>query len=329
MLILDNDEVKQALPMSEMISVTKNAYAALSAGQARVPQRTHLPIPAHEGISLFMPAYLRHPSFESLVVKTASVFAQNPERNLPLIHAVVLVLEAETGRPQALLEGSSLTAIRTGAASGAATDLLARSNSQVAAIFGAGVQSRTQLEAICSVRRFEKILVYDPSPDQSSRFVAEMAGRGPVTQNIQPVNTPQEAVSQADVICCATTSNTPVFEDQHLKPGVHINGVGSYTPEMQEIPPLTVQRSYLVVDSRAAAMQEAGDLIQPIQAGLFTEDHIQAEIGEIAAGRKPGRRDEHQITVFKSVGVAVQDAAAAHLALENARKLGLGKEVEL
>lgn len=329
MLILDKEEVKKALPMSEMISVTKGAFAALSTGKARVPQRIHLPIPAHAGISLFMPAYLSHPTFESLVVKTASVFAHNPERNLPLIHAVVLVLEAETGRPVALLEGSSLTAIRTGAASGAATDLLARSNSQVAAIFGAGVQSRTQLEAVCSVRRFEKILVYDPNPDQSSHFVAEMAGRGHVPEDIQLVNTTQEAVSQADVICCATTSKTPVFEDQHLKPGVHINGVGSYTPEMQEIPPHTVQRSYLVVDSRSAAIQEAGDLIQPIQAGLFTEDHIQAEVGEIAAGRKPGRRDEHQITVFKSVGVAVQDAAAAHLALENARKLGLGKEVEL
>jgi ornithine cyclodeaminase len=276
-----------------------------------------------------MPAYLSHPSFESLVVKTASVFAHNPQRNLPLIHAVVLVLEAETGRPVALLEGSSLTAIRTGAASGAATDLLARSNCRVAAIFGAGVQSRTQLEAICSVRRFEKILVYDPSPDQSSRFVTEMAVRGPVPQDIQPVNTPQEAVSQADVICCATTSNTPVFEDQHLKPGVHINGVGSYTPTMQEIPPSTIQRSYLVVDSRTAAMQEAGDLIQPIQAGLFSADHIQAEIGEIAAKRKQGRTDERQITVFKSVGVAVQDAAAAHLALEIAHKLGLGKEVDL
>jgi alanine dehydrogenase len=329
MLILDKEEVNKALPMSEMISLTKGAFAALSSGEASVPQRIHLPIPAHEGISLFMPAYLQHPSFESLVVKTASVFPHNPQRNLPLIHAVVLVLEAETGCPVALLEGSSLTAIRTGAASGAATDLLARSNSQVAAIFGAGVQSRTQLEAVCSVRRFEKILIYDPNPDQSSRFATEMAGRGPVPLDIQPVNTPQEAVSRADVICCATTSNTPVFEDRHLKPGVHINGVGSYTPEMQEIPPRTIQRSYLVVDSRTAAMQEAGDLIQPIQAELFSADHIQAEIGEIAAGRKQGRGDEHQITVFKSVGVAVQDAAAAYLALVNARKLGLGKEVEL
>ncbi|MGW8225028.1 MAG: ornithine cyclodeaminase family protein [Anaerolineales bacterium] len=329
MLILNKDDVQKALPMREMIAATKDAFAALSAGNAVVPQRIHLSIPAHQGVSLFMPAYFRNESFEALTVKTASVFANNTERDLPLIHAVVLVLEADTGRPLALLEGGSLTAIRTGAASGAATDLLARKNSKVAAIFGAGVQSRTQLEAVCTVRHIEKVFVFDPQPEVVRSFIDEMAGSEPVPEDIQSAEDPQEAVAQADVICCATTSKSPVFQDQHLQSGVHLNGVGAYTPDMQEIPPQTVLRAYLVVDSRASVLHEAGDIIQPIQAGLFDENHIQAEIGEIAMGEKAGRTNEQQITFFKSVGVAVQDAAAAHLALDNALKMGLGQEVQL
>jgi ornithine cyclodeaminase/alanine dehydrogenase-like protein (mu-crystallin family) len=166
MLILSKDEVRQALPMVEMIAATKKAYAALSSGKAIVPLRSSLSIPPHEATSLFMPAYLQHESGEALTVKIVSLFPHNIESNLPLIHAAVLVLQADTGQPLALLEGASLTAIRTGAASGAATDILARPDSQVAGIFGAGVQSRTQLEAICSIRPIQKVLVFDPRQDQ-------------------------------------------------------------------------------------------------------------------------------------------------------------------
>jgi ornithine cyclodeaminase len=329
MLILTKDEVQRALPMALMIGATKDAYGALSGGKAVVPQRIHLSVEPHGGMSLFMPAYLEHPENEALAVKTVSVFPNNTDRGLPIIHGAVLVLEADTGRPVALLEGGSLTAIRTGAASGAATDILARMDSKVAAIFGAGIQSRTQLEAICTVRRIEKVLVFDPLPEIVENFISEMAGYGPVPDNIQRAATPREAVSMADVICCATTSSLPVFEDQHLMPGAHINGVGSYTPAMQEIPPQTVERSALFVDSRSAALSEAGDIILPIKEGRFDEHHIQAELGEIINGEKPGRENSDQITFFKSVGVAVQDAAAARLALEYARKTSLGQEVQL
>jgi alanine dehydrogenase len=156
-----------------------------------------------------------------------------------------------------------------------------------------------------------------------------MAGHGPIPEDIQPAKDPREAVSQADVICCATSSSKPVFDDQFLKPGVHINGVGSYTPQMQEIPPQTVARAALFVDLRSAALSESGDIIQAIKDGFIDEHHIQAELGEIVNGDQPGRVNEHQITFFKSVGIAVQDAAAAHLALDNARKMGLGQEVQL
>lgn len=329
MLILSRDEVRQALPMIEMIAATKIAYAALSAGKAEVPLRSSLSIPPHEATSLFMPAYLEQESGEALTVKIVSLFPHNTDRQLPLIHAAVLVLQADTGQPLALLEGGSLTAIRTGAASGAATDILARVDSQVAGIFGAGVQSRTQLEAICSIRPVQRVLVFDPRQDLVEKFIQEMAGHGPIPTNLQPASNPQEAVSQADIICCATTSNSPVFDDRALKAGVHINGVGSYTPEMQEVPPETVQRAALFIDSRPAALSEAGDIIQPINDGLITEDHILAELGEIVLGIKTGRANADQITFFKSVGNAVQDAAAAQLALENATKMGIGTEVPL
>jgi ornithine cyclodeaminase len=329
MLILSKDEVRQALPMTEMIAATKNAYAALSAGKAEVPLRSSISITPHEATSLLMPAYVQQETSEALTVKIVSLYPHNIDRGLPLIHAAVLVLQAETGQPLALLEGASLTAIRTGAASGAATDILARPDSRVAGIFGAGVQSRTQLEAICSIRPIQKVLIFDPRQDQVEKFIEDMAGHGPIPSDLQSATDSREVASQADIICCATTSPTPVFADQHLKPGVHINGVGSYTPEMQEIPAETVQRAALFVDSREAALSEAGDIIKPINDGLITEDHIQAELGEVVLGIEPGRQDADQITFFKSVGNAVQDAAAAQLALENANKLGLGSNVAL
>jgi ornithine cyclodeaminase len=255
------------------------------------------------------------------------LFPNNPERGLAFIQAAVFVLEADTGRPVALLEGSSLTAIRTGAGSGAAIDILARSDSRVVAVFGAGAQGRTQLEAACSARKIEKAWVFDPTFENAESFAREMAGSGPVPKDLRVAKNPKEALVEADIVCTATTSDTPVFADTDLKPGTHISAIGSYTPEMQEVPAETVARALVVVDSRTATLAETGDLLQPIQAGLFGEDHISAELGEIILDRKPGRQSPEQITYFKSVGVAVQDAMAAQLALQNAQKMGLGTKV--
>jgi ornithine cyclodeaminase len=328
MLILNAEEVRQALPMDQTISAMKDAYAALSDGRAEVPLRARLPIDIHQGVSLFMPAYVQDQAGESLAVKIVSVFPENASLNLPIIHAAVLVLDSGTGRILALLEGGTLTAIRTGAGCSAAADLLARPDSRVAAIFGAGVQSRTQLEAICTVRPIETVWVYSPSQTRVKEFIAEMAGQGSIPKNLSAASTPQQAIADADIICAATTSSIPVFDDADLKPGVHINAAGSYTPEMQEIPSETIQRALVTVDSRDSVLAETGDLIQPIQNGLINADHIHAEIGEIVLGRKPGRQDDQQITYFKSVGVAVQDALAGHLALDNAVKFSLGHHID-
>jgi alanine dehydrogenase len=327
MLILTASEVQHALPMKAAIKAMKQAYAALSSGHAEIPLRTRLDIRSQDAACLLMPVHVLSQDGDALTIKVVSLFPKNPERGLEFIQAVVLVLEPDSGRLLAVLEGGTLTAIRTGAGSGAAIDILARPDSKVVAIFGAGTQARTQLEAACSVREIEQAWVFDPSQERAEAFVREMAGYLPFPANLHVAATPKQAVSEADIICTATTSSSPVFEDEDLRPGTHISAIGSFTPEMQEIPSATVARAQIVVDSRTATLAETGDLIIPIQSGIFGEDHIHAELGEIVLERKPGRNSPEQITVFKSVGVAVQDAVAAQLTLQNARVLGLGTEV--
>jgi ornithine cyclodeaminase len=325
--VLSKQDVQQAVPMREAIEIVKGAFAQLSAGKAVAPLRTQLPVERHEGVTLFMPAYLSES--DDLGVKIVSVFPRNLEMGLPTIFALVVVVDASTGRPVAVMDGTYLTALRTGAASGAATDLLARKDARVAAIFGAGVQARTQLLAVCEVRDIERVWVYDVNPQAAERYAQEMAGKGRVPADLSVASSPAEAAREADVLCTATTSQTPIFTDVDLKPGVHINAVGSFTPEMQEIPEQTVGRARLVVGSREACLAETGDLIIPIRNGLITEADIYAELGEIAAGLKPGRDNADEITLFKSVGNAVQDVSVARRVMEEARRLGLGVEVEL
>lgn len=329
MLILTAADVKNALPMKQAVDAMKLAYAAFSDGRAEAPLRTRLNVGKHDAATLFMPAFIQTQNGDALAVKVVSLFPNNPERGLAFIQAAVLALEPDTGRPLALLEGSALTAIRTGAASGAAIDLLARPDSHILAIFGAGGQGRSQIEAACSVRKIERLWIFDTSTERAQALSKEVAGQGNVPDDFRVAVTPRQAVEEADIICAATTSKTPVFEDKDLKPGAHISAIGSYLPDMQETPPECIARALVVVDSRTAALAESGDLIQPMRAGLFDQEHIHAELGEIVLGRKPGRQSPDQITYFKSVGLAVQDAMAAQLALLNADKMGIGQRVNL
>jgi len=236
-----------------------------------------------------------------------------------------LLIEPDTGRLEAILDGASLTAIRTAAASGAATDLLARPESRSLAILGAGVQARSHVEAICSVRPIETIAVYSPSPSKVEDLIGEFAGRTDIEARFVAARSASEAIEGAEIICSTTTARTPVFQDHDVRPGTHINAVGSYTPEAAEVPPETVARALVVVDSREATWIEAGDLIQPLRAGRIEAGHVVAELGEIVLGQKPGRTGPEEITLFKSVGVAVQDASAARVAIDNARRDGLGR----
>ncbi len=323
--VLSKSDIQKAVSMGQAIEIVKGAFAQLSTGRAIVPLRTSIEVKRHGGVILYMPAYLEES--EDLEVKIVSVFPRNLEMGLPTITALVVVNDARTGAPLAVMDGTYLTALRTGAASGAATDLLAREDTKVAAIFGAGAQGRTQLLAVCEVREIERAWVYDVNAKAAEDYVQEMRSKVPCELRI--ASSPAEAVREADVICTATTSKTPVFADSDLKPGVHINAIGAFTPEMQEIPAETVKRARIVVGSREGCLAEAGDIIIPLRQGLITEEDIHAELGEIVAGRKKGRESETEITLFKSVGNAVQDASVAGQVLRRAKELGLGTEVEL
>lgn len=327
LLILSAQDVVDALPMAEAIEGMKTAFAQLSIGKTTVPLRSHMDVPTYQGVSLVMPAYLHETG--DMAVKLVSVFADNPKHGLPVINGVVLVLDVMTGLPLAMMNGAALTAIRTGAASGAATDLLARTNARTVAIFGSGVQARTQLEAVCAVRPIDLVWLYSPDKVQAEQFALEMAGRGRVPTTILIADTPTQAVHDADIICTATSSTVPVFAGSDLKPGVHINAIGAFRPTDRELDTETVRRALVIIDERAAMWAEAGDLVIPLQAGEITESHIYAELGEIVAGVKAGRTADEQITLFKSVGNAVQDAVAAGIVLRNAAARGSGTTVHV
>jgi alanine dehydrogenase len=326
--VISQTEIRQLISMVETIEVVKQAFAQLSGGEADVPVRDQLEVAQHEGIVLFMPAYLRKSN--QLGLKIVSVFPKNLSAGIPTIHALVIVVDATTGQPTAVIDGTYLTALRTGAASGASTDLLARPDSKTVAIFGAGVQGRTQLEAICAVRDIERVRVFDVSQQGAETFVNEMCNRGDrIPSDIAVAGSAADAVRDADVICTATTAREPVFNDSDLKPGAHINAVGAFTPDTREVPTQTIQRARLFVDSREACWAEAGDLIIPRSQGLISELDIAAELGELVSGTAEGRTAADEITFFKSVGNAIQDVAVAGKILEEAARRGLGMEVEV
>lgn len=328
MRILSRADVQRALSMADAIPIVRQAFVQLSTNAATVPLRVPVPLQAHDGVTLFMPAHL-HTS-DALAVKIVSVHNQNPARNLPLIHALVVVIDAETGQPLAAMEGGYLTALRTGAVSGVATELLARTDARVAAIFGAGVQARTQLLAIATVRTLERVYVFDAVPGKAEALAAEVRGSGNIPADIRAAANPTEAVQDADIICTATTSTTPVFSGSDIKKGVHINGIGAYTPTMREIGEDTLKRAdKIVIDSHSGAMAEAGDLIIALEKGAIKPESIYAEIGEIAAGKLRGRERPDEITVFKSVGNAVQDASVARAVYDAAVQQNLGVDVAL
>lgn len=321
MKIISAEEVRQAVTMRQAIDAVREGFVALSAGRARVPLRSALETPG--GVLLTMPAQIEGAPVSA--VKVVAVCPANPSRGLPTIHAAVLVTDAQTGEPLALMDGRILTALRTGAASGLATELLAVPGASVLAVIGAGAQARTQVAAVCAVRPIAEIRVY--SLAGAEQMAEEL--RGLYDARIVVAPTAHAALDGAQVVIAATNSATPVVRLADLAPGAHVNGIGSFTPQMQEIAADVVLAARVVVDHRASAWAEAGDLIIPRDQGVIAEDKVYAEIGEIAAGLKPGRQNPGEITFFKSVGNAVQDAALAARVLAAAQERGLGTEVAL
>jgi ornithine cyclodeaminase len=328
MLVLDRDEVKQALLMSEAIAAMRHAFAMYSAGRVPMPLRTRICQTGGSGTFLVMPA-ISSEGNEAFAVKVVSIIPQNPGAGLPLVRAALLLMDGTDGSPAALMEGTSLTALRTGAASGLATDLLARKDSRVLAMIGAGAQAETQVAGVCTVREIDEVRVYARDPAHVRKFIDSISGCQGIPERLIAVPDPREAVEGADIICTATTSAVPVFDDRDVSPGTHINGIGSYLPLMQELPGDTVRRAKVVVDSREAALAEAGDLLVPITKGWIGTGHIHAELGEIINEEKPGRAGSEEITIFKSVGIAAQDACAAAAIYKNAVSRGIGRQIAL
>lgn len=322
LLILSKQDVLNTLSMTDCIDALEETFGLLAKKEITIPQRTVVPMEAGNG--LFMPSYLPH--LDKVGVKALNVHKDNGAKGLPTNQALLMLFDAGTGSPLALMDGNVLTAKRTGAVSGLATKYLAPENAKTVALFGPGVQGATQLEAVAAVREIEKVFVYGRNKENTKAFADE------ISKNLNIEVVPESdlnTLSTVDIICTATPSTKALFDDKLVREGMHINAVGAYTFDMCEIPVETVLRSKIVIDEMEAALSEAGELMQPIAQGIMSQDDIFAEIGEIVAGLKPGRENDKEITFFKSVGVAIQDLAAANIVYKKAKEQGAGTCVEM
>ena len=310
--------------MAESIDAVENAFRELARGTAEMPTRVSMNLPGKEGWLGVMPAFLSQAA--SLATKIVTVYPNNTTHHgLPNVLAVIILNNTETGLVEAVLEGSYITAVRTGAVAGVATRHLARKNATKLGIFGCGVQGGTQLEAVCQVRKISSVLVYDSDKSRAQDFVSKYSSR----IKVQAVEKPEEVARGSEIIATATTSPTPVFNGADIKPGTHINAIGAFTPDSRELDDRTISKAKIVVDSLPAALEEAGDIIIPLRNGTISRESIWAELGEIVIGSKPGRATDEEITVFKSLGLGIQDAAVARLVFEKARTNHVGTEVRL
>lgn len=303
---LDADAIRAAVTIDEMIDAVDAAYRDVAAGRDRSPLRSHVAL--DDGALLLMPG--ARAGGAGATVKLVTVMPGNAARGLPTIHAVVAWFDAATGVPLALIDGAALTAMRTGAASGVATRLLARPDAATLTVIGAGAQAEWQVRAVCAVRPIERVFVYARSASSREGFVARM--RAALGVALDAVDSAEAAVRAADVICCATTSTEPVFDADWLRAGAHVNGIGAFHLGMVELPAELFARAALVaVDARAAALAEAGDVVAAIEQGLLEEGDL-VEIGSVERDWA-ARRSPHSVSAFKSVGLAIQDVAAAEL----------------
>jgi len=325
-LILTKMDLEKVLGMREVMEVVEGAFAQLAKGTVKMPLRTIIGVDKYKGFIFYMPAYLE--GSDALAVKIVSLYEENLEKySLPTIFATIQLNDPETGMPLALMEGGYITAMRTGAASGVATKYLARRSSRVVGIIGTGIQARTQLRAVLEARNVEKVFVYDAVAGRAREYAEEMSERLGV--NIIPVSSAEKAVKEADILIIATTAKEPVLNGNWLQPGTHINAIGWMGRNARELDSNTIKRAKLVVDSKEAVLAESGDILIPIREGVITKDHIYAELGEIVIGRKAGRVSDNEITLWKSVGLAIQDAATAKLAYQKAQEMNVGREIKL
>ena len=324
MLLLTEKDIKSVVTMKDMVEADKTAFRMIAAGDVDVPLRAQIKAPKHDGTFLFMPSYAA--GQDAAAVKIISVFPHNPEMGLEACPAQVLYMDGKTGYIVAMLDGSTVTRMRTGAASGAAFDVLAKKDCRVGALIGTGGQAAEQLEAMLCVRQLEKVKVWSRNQEKLRAFCEKMQkDLADYGAEIVEAKSSDDAIEDADLVITVTSSSVPVFDGTKVKPGCTISGVGTYEPHKHEIDPAVLPRaSKIICDCKDAVLSESGDLLIPLADGLIKDEDIQGSLGDVLDGRIPGRENDDEIIVFETVGVASQDLAAAKIIYEKAVEAGVG-----
>lgn len=325
MLVLSETQVQSLIDIDKLIAALEQAHIQYSTGRAVMPVRLVVPLPQIQGRITSMPGFLSDD--KALAMKVVTYFQDNPKKDLPAILGTILLFSSETGKLIAVMDGSYITGIRTACVSAVATKALANPETPVLGILGAGVQARTHIQALSRVRKIQRIKIYSPSGTSAAAIKKDLEPSTGLTIEVAP--TAAEALRDADLVVTASTAKTPIVTPELLKPGAHINAVGSHRPDLRELDGATMARATVVVDSREAIMAECGDILLAIEEKAIGKDHIHAEIGEVLAGKKPGRSSAAEITLYKSVGIAIQDVATANLVYRKALERRVGTNVDV
>ncbi|WP_460420266.1 ornithine cyclodeaminase family protein [Paraclostridium sordellii] len=326
MLLLSKSDIKKVFTMRDAIEADKEAFKIYTEGKSVVPLRTNIPAPKEEGSMLFMPGYIE--DLDCAGVKIVSVFPNNIKKGKPVTPATVLLMDGITGEVSAILDGTYITQLRTGAASGAAIDVLARKDAKKGALIGTGGQAASQLEAMIEARNLEEVYIYDIDLDRTNKFVNQMQEElSNYNTKFKAAKSSDEAIEDADVIITVTTSKKPVLDGNKVKKGATISAVGSYLPAMQELDPVVLTRaSKIFFESTDAVLSESGDILNPLENGTITKDDFSGELGQVINNEILGRENDEEIIVFKTVGIAVQDVVTAKKIYDKAIEKNVGTQ---
>lgn len=324
MLLLSREDIKKVFTIKDAIEADKKAFRYVVEGKCEIPLRTNIQAPKYDGCFLFMPAYLEEMDTASL--KIINIFPHNIDNGIPSSPAQVLLIDGKTGLVTAVLDGTYVTQLRTGAASGSAFDVLAKKDCRIGALIGTGGQAPTQLEAMLAARTLQEVRVYDMNPERTKAFAETMQEElKDYGARIVPAASSDEAIDDADLIITVTPSSKPVFDGTKVKAGATISCVGAYQHHMQEMDPAILPRaSKIYFDSREAVLSESGDILIPLEEGIITEKDFTGDLGDVLLGKVVGRENDDEIIVFETVGVAAQDLVAAKEIYEKAVKAGVG-----
>lgn len=324
--ILSREDVIKVLDMDATIDILETAFGDLSNGGAVMPQRTPITAPDHGGLALFMPAYLK--GIGALGAKVVTVYKENPSKyGMATVLGTIILLDEKTGAPVAIMDGGYLTAMRTGGVAGLAAKVFARQDANVHTLFGSGGMARTHAWAVDSVRSIEKLIIYSIDPVEKREAFRDSI-QDIISCDIELSDNPEEAVGEADIVTLITSAKDPIVDGKWFKPGTHINGIGSHAPQMRELDTLTVQKSKVVCDLVEACKPEAGDFIIPVKDGDWRWEDVHGSLGDVITGKIPGRVDDQELTLFKSVGLAIQDISVAYHVFNKAVETGVGMDFQ-